>query len=284
MSPSYEARLGIRLLLALQLLTSLAAVLLLARMTPAVGRILRENVFSTEAVESMLGGLVQGDDTKLRLGLERARGNITEPAETEILDTIDRLTPAARTGDPGARAGIVQALHSLGDVNRRSMDRADQAATRLGRAGAWAVAMLGFVGFLGSLAVTRRLEQQLLEPLRELDHAVRSVREGDRFRRVGAAGEEPWPLVENINWLLAQRSTRRPERDAEAHRALGGLLDAFVPGKAVLLGEHGQVLAATAALLEAGMRPTDLAKDEVPDGFTRTELSSGLTLVAAGEG
>jgi uncharacterized membrane protein len=77
-----------------QVLTLAGAVGLLARMTPAVGRIMEDNERSIAAVESMLAELgSSGVDPGARLRFEEAladaRANVTEEAEPAELDRIE---------------------------------------------------------------------------------------------------------------------------------------------------------------------------------------------------
>src|SRR5690606_10406021 len=81
-----EVRLGVGALLAIQVLTMIAAVALLARMTPAIDQILENNEKSIRAVERMLLVLAEpppgpGQPDLRRAHFERAlaeaQGNIT---------------------------------------------------------------------------------------------------------------------------------------------------------------------------------------------------------------
>ncbi|MCB9681325.1 MAG: hypothetical protein H6733_07605 [Alphaproteobacteria bacterium] len=212
-----ETTLGIGALLALQLLTALAAIGLLARVSPAVERILEENVYSEEAVEDMLtvfttpGVLGPDDEAAFQRAFERAEGNVTEDEEGPLLDIVREDAAAALTGDRTARRRVVQALQDLADVNRASMQRSDERARRLGAAGAWAAAMLGFVGFLVSVLLYRRLTQRLVLPLVHMDLALREVAGGDAHRRVPPLDGpvETVRLGTNINRVLDRTLARK---------------------------------------------------------------------------
>ena len=73
-----EASIGIGAILALQILLSMLGIALLTRMGPAVEQILKENVFSGEAVEDMLAAVATtpaGEEVPPHFvaALERAR-------------------------------------------------------------------------------------------------------------------------------------------------------------------------------------------------------------------
>ncbi|MCB9741783.1 MAG: hypothetical protein H6740_04160 [Alphaproteobacteria bacterium] len=255
MRPFGEARLGIAAILAIQLLTSVAGVTLLGRMSPAVEQILMENVYSTEAVEEMLADLARGAPAEsFDDALERARGNVTEAAERPLLDRVDADREAALAGDPEARARVVQALRELGDVNRGSMGTADLAAQRLGLAGAWAMALLGFVGFVVSLLVYRRVQSRLLWPMREIAAVLEAVSAGDAHRRCAGGETEPQlaRTLSHLNRVLDQRgASPRSDEDPRLRAALLALLDRVQDRPAILGGVDGQVLATNAQALRA---------------------------------
>lgn len=258
MGPSSEARLGIGALLVLQILTALAGVALLSRMGPAVDLILRENVYSTEAVEDMLSSLVSEDQERFSDALDRARSNVTEDEEVEPLDTLAALAADATAGDADAKLRAVDALNELGMVNRRSMEQADVRARTLGLTGAWAMALLGVFGFIISLRLQRRVQVHMIAPVHEVDAVLVAARKGDRYRRC-----EPFRhhqnlgrVADNLNWLL-------DERDRATSAA---------PGEHTA---HEQLVDAVLAMIDHDPRPTVLGGD---DGTTWAVNQAGLEL------
>ncbi len=296
MRPSMEARVGVWLLLGVQLLTSLGGVVLLGRMSPAVEQILTENVYSTEAVEEMLEVLATTDDpAQFERAFTRARGNITEAAEVPLLAEIEAGAPSALRGDADATAAVARALRALGAVNRDSMTRANANAERLGLAGAWAMALLGFLGFLVSLIVRRRIEARLLAPILEVDAVLEACRGGDEYRRCHASQDEAGNrLMSNLNWLLDRREgvPDVPTEDLALRAALVTLLDDLVAAPCVLLDAHGAVVAVNQAALDDAVRPSELAAavahHALPEGWAQRTLEEGgyrlLTRGAVGGG
>ncbi|MCB9692260.1 MAG: hypothetical protein H6736_10645 [Alphaproteobacteria bacterium] len=274
-----EARFGLAVLAALQLLTSAAGIALLARMSPAVEEILTQNVYSTEAVEAMLGARVLHDEPGFTTALERARGNITEPEETELLARIERAHAAEAA--PGGEERLVADLHTLGEVNRLSMVRADERARSLGLAGAWAMALLGVAGFGVTLAVYRRMERRLLATVVEVDAVLEAARQGDRMRRCVPVSrlEHEHRLAANLNWLLERAEREGGFREDPAVRAT---LLALVDGEEapVAVGVEEQVVALNAAALDLAAAPGRwdalvgaLLAGEAREGWTLTRLA-----------
>ncbi len=280
MGPSSQARIAIGLLLGLQLLTSLAAVVLLGRTSPAVERILRENVDSTEAVEEMFEVLTSGHEpARFHEALQRAKNNITEAQEAPLVTSIQQHAAAALAGDARARADVAEALRGLGDVNRASMDQANAEAANLGLAGAWAMALLGFTGFLLSLILRRQLESHVLAPVIEVDEVLAAVRAGDEYRRCSAPAEvAPSRVKDNLNWVLDRRLGRAHADGQEGalRAALNALLDARTTSAALLIDAHGRVVAANATALAEGMTGSDL--ERAAEAWSLTALDHNLRL------
>lgn len=285
MRPSTEARFGVRLLLALQIVTSLAGVMLLGRMSPAVEQILTDNVYSTEAVEEMLEVLAtDGEAERFHDALTRAENNITEAEEVPLLERIGASADGALSGDRRAAKDVIAALRELAQVNRASMRRADARASRLGLAGAWAMALLGFLGFLLALVVTRRIERRLLTPILEVDAVLADARAGDTHRRcVRADADAGGQLVDNLNWLLdrLRPADPRPAEDGALRAALVALLDRVVDVPAVLIDDEGALVAVNAVALDEGVRAAEVVAHldtDDADGWHLEKLGHGVSL------
>ncbi|MBN2797580.1 MAG: hypothetical protein JXX28_00375 [Deltaproteobacteria bacterium] len=293
MRPSAEARFGLIALVGLQLMTSLGGVALLGRMSPAVERILTENVYSTEAVEEMLFSLAagEGDPEAFHAALERARSNITEVEEFDLIDIVEQKAALAVAGDGPAKVAAAQALRELGEVNRASMTRADREATQLGLAGAWAMSLLGVVAFLVSLVVWGRLQARLLAPVLEVDAVLSAVRAGDSHRRCAgvAVSLQGGRLLGNLNWLLDRRVVApEAQEDPRLRAAVVGLVDRWTDRPVVLSDGAGALVAVNASgleLLRGAGGPAaiaaELAGDSPPEDWARSPLPGGLWL---GEG
>lgn len=213
--------LGIAMLVAIQLATAFSAIGLLTRMSPAVGEILAENVYSNEAAEDALSALllfeggVEGDhQAGFESALERARKNVTEPGEVPVIDSIDSLGQRVFAGDRDAVQPVVVAARELIHINRQAMQRANSRALRLGSTGAWAAVTLSLVGFLVSALVVRRTIVGVVEPVEELEAALTAFRNGDTFRRCQgrAASTEMRRVLGSINTLL-DRANRIAEEE-----------------------------------------------------------------------
>jgi hypothetical protein len=266
-------------LVGIQLFTSLVGLGMLERMSPAVGRILADNVASKEAVQDMLAVLAAPGPTAAAdfdAALARAEGNVTELAENAPLQVIRREEAAALAGEPSARLAVVEALAQLGAVNLASMRAADDAARRLGRAGAWTAALLGVLGFGLSIASTRRLHSRVAAPLGEIESALAAWRGGQLARRCAPldAPVELQVVRRELNALL-DRACGPPPGAGEGglllRVALIQLLDREA-GPAVVVDGAGAVVVANAAALSLpaaarGPRAAGWVAEALPEGL-----------------
>jgi PAS domain-containing protein len=254
--------LTVGLLVAMQLATSLVAIALLDRMGPSVARVLDQNVYSIEAVESMLEALSMAGQrrgqarTQFAQSLLRAKSNVTEPAESDLVAALERLGAEAISGDAVARAEVTHALRRLGSVNREAVRRADDEARRLSKAGAWAGVFLGLVGVALGLLLYREARRQVLSPLEELCGVARAYRGGERHRRarVPAASPELAEIVVAFNRLLDGQcdwGTRNADGDTGRllHASLLALLDQR-PDPVAVLDASGTLVVANQPALQ----------------------------------
>jgi hypothetical protein len=253
--------LSIAALLGIQLLTAFGAVVLLGRMSPAIEKIMLENVASAEAVEQMALALGEPEiDAAARQrffeALARAKGNVTESEEQPAIATLERVAPAAVAGEAVERREALAALATLGDVNRKAMHQADAAAAQLGTAGAWAAVFLGLLGLIASGVTIHRLELRVLAPLAEITRTVMAHRLGDRRRRCATAlarGELELVMT-TLNELFDYReraagASRPGQPTIDDHALVIELLDERSE-PALVVGGGGAVLRANRLALE----------------------------------
>jgi PAS domain-containing protein len=280
-----EIRLGVGTLLAIQVLTMIAAVALLARMTPAIDQILEENEKSIRAVERMLLALAEPahepEQAELRRrhfarALAEAEGNITEPSEEPVLERIAIRQDAALAGDPEALTAIRTELWQLSDINRETMLAANASAKRLGTAGAWALVFLGLIGLVFSIMIMRRARLKLIHPVYELGAVLEACSRGDRHRRFNpaSASREFQEVAEVVNVLVAEHFAERErgwEVAAKLDRvALLRLLDGETEATLVCDADGAIAAANDAALEQLG-------------GLAGEQLREVLARVRAGE-
>lgn len=221
-----ELLLTIGALIALNLLLAFGAIGVLVRMNPAIDSIFEENVASIVAAEQLLSALAEAGDAPLsaqaeegvREALGAAQLNITEGEEILALTSLSRVLPGAIVGAPGARREAVKEARRVIQVNRQAMYAVSAEARRLGSAGAWASAFVGFFSFVLSLALVIRMQRRFVHPLVELHGVLESARAGDRHRRCGTsdAPREVLQVSAAVNRLLDEKLRREQQQEGRA--------------------------------------------------------------------
>lgn len=235
---------------------------LLARMSPAIEHVLRENDASLTASENIVSVLAlshgkavdAGGAARFDEALDRLRKNVTEPEETAEIETVARVRDAALGGDPAAREETVRALDRLEEINRSAMHRANEEVQRLGWAGAWATVILCTLGFGAALVVTRRLERKIVIPAGHLRATLDAALAGDVYARCapGDAQEELRGLMVAVNRLLDRYSAGVEPSELEADEWLEVTVELLNQREepSVLIDPSGRVMTANRTGLE----------------------------------
>lgn len=204
-----EIRIGVGVLVVLQFLLALGAIGLLARMSPAVDDVVRENVVSVHSVEDMLGALLYDGGVAERIdeftsALNRAKANITEDNERPVLEAVEELSHRYFAGDGAVLNDLVGRLKQLGDINRQAIGEASTTVRGTGVAGTWAAVLLALFGFGLSIVLVRRMTRRILWPLHELRETVAGYVRGNTMRRciVMPAAAELGEVARGLNAVL----------------------------------------------------------------------------------
>jgi PAS domain-containing protein len=257
-----EVNAGLLALAAALVLTALVAIHLLERMSPAITRVLDENVASLHASSEMLAELAaqrlpkpasDASHQRFEHALAMASHNQTEAGEAEPITELRRLWPDALEGEPRALERAIAAVASIDRVNRAAMQAASVDARRLGKAGAWVLALLGLLGFVAVSLVRRRIQRRVVAPLLELESVLLSVDAGDRLRRCATSGpsSRQQGAMRALNRLLdlAASQAAKPAAASAPAELVHWLLDAR-GGALALLDARGEVVSASSAALE----------------------------------
>jgi hypothetical protein len=279
-------------LMAVLTVVSAGSVALLARMAPAIERIVAENLYSLQAAEEMMVAICRGggdESERFVTALARARSNVTEKSERAHLQVLDEIGLAAVAGDPDAKHRALLSLAKLAGINRDAAAREDERAKRLGFAGAWGVVFLSGFSFVWVLMAVSRARRRLIEPLHEMANVLDAAHRGDSYRRCQAmaAPAEVKRVMSGIDELLDARALRAfaqqpPLRAAVDRQVLlffleqrpgpawvltgNGSVDAANrAGLAVLAGERAESLRVAFAAAVAGEAPAELRISPIAD-------------------
>lgn len=275
--------LAIMLILAI---TSVGTVALLARMAPAIERIISENLYSLDAAETMLVEVsapeTDGAAMRFAAALARAESNVSMPGERIALAALRAHDSAAFAGDAEATQRVISALLELSRINRAAIVHEDESAQRLGYAGAWAAVFLGALSFGWAMIAAGRARRRLIDPLHEITSVLDAAHAGDSFRRCRqmVAPAEVKKIMTGIDELLDARALRaysqqpslratvdrqvllffleQIDRPAWVLTAHGSMDAANSEGLALLAGEQGAALRELLAAAAEGEGPPQL--------------------------
>lgn len=289
-----DVLLPMALVAAIAVLTSAGAAALLARMAPAIERIISENLYSLAAIDEMLALL--GDDAgepetgrRFSEALDRAEGNVTESSERPYITILEDAGPAALAGDPEARRRAVNALLVLAEINRAAVVRRDDEAQGLGYAGAWAAVFLGALSLAWAVIAVRRAGRRLIDPLDEIGAVLEAAHSGDTYRRCQRmpAPAEVETIMAGVDELLDARALRtfaeQPSLRAVVDRQILVHLLEGRPGPAWVITADGSVDAANRAGLEqlTGPDGADLRRELEAAAAGNTETVAVERIVGA---
>lgn len=192
MTIAQPVRIGLWLLIGLNLLMAFGAIGVFIRMSPAISVIIDQNGNSLEACEDMLTSLALisgGTEENMALektfvdALTRAQNNITETEEPDVLKLIAHNYSGAFAGQTDARKRTVTAIIRLGKINRDAMVKADHRAKQFGHAGAWGIVFMAAAVFFAGMVFKRSLSNHVIAPLEEIYEVISAHRRGDTMRR-----------------------------------------------------------------------------------------------------
>jgi hypothetical protein len=208
-------RVGSWFLVGINLLMAVGTIAIFTRMAPAIAIIIERNERSLKACEDMLAIMaVTGAGAPFSLkqegffqtAFDRAKANVTEPQEPEILKRMEPLLPPLFQGDATVRKEVVEVAVHLGKINRDAMTIADHRAQQLGRAGAWGVVFMALFAFLVGVIFIRSLTRRVVVPLEEIHTVIVAHRNGDTMRRCTGANlsQDVVAVFTGINDLIDQ--------------------------------------------------------------------------------
>jgi hypothetical protein len=206
-------RVGSWFLVGLNLLMAVGTIAIFTRMAPAIALIIERNERSLKACEDMLalmavtgiGSPFSVEQARIfQTAFDRAKANVTEPQEPEILKRMEPTLPPLFQGDAAVRREVVKAAVQLGKINRDAMTLADRRAQQLGRAGAWGVVFMALSAFLTGVIFIRSLTRRVVTPLEEIHTVIIAHRNGETMRRCTGAdlSQDVVAVFTGINELL----------------------------------------------------------------------------------
>lgn len=261
-SPTRELNVALAAVSIVLVLTALVAIHVLERMGPAITRIVDDNVSSLKATGEMLAALAEqrlpepaSSTARKRFAeaLAAATRNRTEPREAKPLVELQNLSEDALAGDQRSLERVLAAIAALENANHSAIRVVGADARRLGKAGAWTLAVLGLLGFGAASLVRRRLQRRVATPLLELERVLLAADAGDPLQRCANIGYSSTRqrALRALNRLLDANAThaRGVETGTSPAELVAWLLDAQ-DDPVVVLDAEGTIVSASRGALE----------------------------------
>ena len=192
-----SVRIGIWLLIFLNLFMGFGAIWFFLRMAPAIDNIIKKNTNTLVLCEKMLTCVAQMSDNSLDIGkskedfvvaLKQAERNITEEGEPRAIAEITSNYSSAFAGDSRALSRTLNAIITLSAINKKAMEKEDHKARKLGSAGAWGVVFMATAVFIVTILLFRGIRRNLIYPIEEIHDVIVANLKGDSLRRCFGAG------------------------------------------------------------------------------------------------
>jgi nitrogen fixation/metabolism regulation signal transduction histidine kinase len=271
-----------------------------------------EMVEALERQDSALLAALLGDDNANRAisesetaflnALERARSNVTEDRESDVIDQVDATYEAYREARVRLLAepheyplaayneeafprfdAVKSSVVDLLDVNHQAMVAADNEARAAAKRRAAGHGLVVLVALLSFAWLSRALRREVLVRLTSLQSAAKAMASGDLERRADATrADELGLLAEQLNSLLDRDVELRGRMDvrlAAARDMVLGLL-AATGAPSVLFAPDGRVVAST--VTDAETEPAREALSRFRSGGENGDSAYEVAALAAG--
>lgn len=187
MNIAKNIRIGLVLLIGLNLLMAMGSIWAFMRMAPAIETIIDQNEQSLQACEEMLASLalLHNENAKQNfiIALKRTENNISEPEEPAAIKAIQKSAIEVFQGNIEAKEETVDAILKLTEINRQAMIDADLNAKKLGYAGAWSIVFMAIIIFSAGRLFYRTIRKNALIPLEEIYSVIQTQQQKANLRR-----------------------------------------------------------------------------------------------------
>ncbi len=288
--------LGYGYLIALHLLTAVSSAAGFYHLSKGIDRVLKENFESIDAAMGMQEALERQESAVLVIMLEpavgsdalaladaafdrelaRARGNVTQKREGDILDLLQQSYTAYRAArnqyllehpeeaaygqyrdrTAGLFQGVKNQVFSLMELNQQGMLDADHRARRTAMQNSVMLGVMVVVAMLSLLVLLRRFQEGFLLRLHDLRDTTEAIARGESKRRLPQFGSDELGLI-----------AKRLNETLDAHsRTVNELQGMINQSKELLLGTLSGLKEKVALFgLDGAVHATNLPPKEEKD-------------------
>lgn len=175
------------------------------KLEPYINTLNSRNTQSLYYSEQMLSSIsAKKDLNKFEENLEKAKNNITEVGEEEILNKIsDNYLPAFK-GNKKIEDIKIDEIAELSKINRLAMQRAGKIAKKAESVGIWIILFPSIFIWIIGLAILARLKRTFIKPIQELNSVIYDYNKGNKIRRCPTytPSRDLQKLYDGINRIL----------------------------------------------------------------------------------
>ena len=208
MSFSHRIYSSFIILLICSTIITLAGIRGFLKLEPYINTLNSRNTQSLYYAEQMLSSIsVKKDLNRFKDNLEKAKNNITEVGEEEILNKIaDNYIPAFK-GNKKIEDIKIDEIAELSKINRLAMQRAGRTAKKTESVGIWIILFPSIFIWIIGFTILARLKRTFIEPIQELNDVISDYNKGNEMRRCPSytISKDLQKLYDGINRILDEK-------------------------------------------------------------------------------
>lgn len=172
------------IILACSTIITIAGITGFQRLEPFVSTLNSSNTKSLYYAEQMLSSISSKKDlNKFQENLEKAKNNVTEPTEKEVIDKISDNYLPAFYGNKKTEEETVNEIAELSMINRIAMEKAGLRAKKMQTVGIWIIIFPSVFIWIIGLTLLARLKRTFIKPIQELNDVIFDYNSGNHMRR-----------------------------------------------------------------------------------------------------
>ncbi|MBQ6516696.1 hypothetical protein IJI31_05900 [bacterium] len=175
------------------------------RLEPFVNTLNNCNTKSLYYAEQMLSSIsLKKDLPRFEEYLKKAKNNITEKGEQEILDEITYDYLPAFKGNKIYEEKTVDKISELSKINILAMESAGAKAERIKSVGIWIILFPSIFIWIIGLTLLSKIKRTFIKPIQELNSVIFEYNQGNKMRRCPSytISKDIQKLYDGINRIL----------------------------------------------------------------------------------
>lgn len=184
---------------------TIAGIRAFQRLEPFVNTLNSANTQSLYYAEQMLSSIsAKKDVKKFEENLAKAKDNVTEAGEKDVLDRIEGNYLPAFQGNREMEEVIISEIAELSKINRVAMEHAGEVAEKTENVGIWIIIFPSVFIWIIGITILKRLDRVFIKPVQELNNVIFEYNKGNRMRRCPSvtASKDLQKLYDGINKIL----------------------------------------------------------------------------------